>query len=72
MCWSVCYLDDGEIVRGVLIDLQKAFGTMNHEILLEKLKHYEIRSKHWLLSILSYQQEIICVYRGFLFSDKNC
>ena len=39
------YLDDGEIVYGVFIDLQKVFDTVNHEILLEKLKHYGIRSK---------------------------
>ena len=34
------YLDDGEMLRGVFIDLQKALGTGNHEILFEKLKHY--------------------------------
>ena len=28
------YLDDGKIVCGVFIDLQKAFDTVNHEILL--------------------------------------
>ena len=38
------YLDD-EIVCGVFIDLQKAFGTVNHEVLIEKLKHYGIRNK---------------------------
>ena len=39
------YLDDGEIVYGVFIDLQKVFDNVNHEILLENLKHYGIRSK---------------------------
>ena len=39
------YLDDGEIVCGVFMDLEKAFDTVNHEVLLERLKHYGIRSK---------------------------
>ena len=38
-------LDNDEIVSGVFIDLQKAFDTFNHEIVLEKLNLYEIRSK---------------------------
>ena len=39
------HIDSYEIPYGVFIDLQKAFGTVNHEILLENLKHYGIRSK---------------------------
>ena len=65
------YLDDGEIVWGVFINLEKAFDTVNHEVLLERLKHYGIRSKQWSVLILSYQQETIRVYGGFLFSNKN-
>ena len=36
-------LDKGTYVCGVLIDLQKAFDTVGHEILLKKLSHYGIR-----------------------------
>ena len=32
-------LDDGNIGYGVLVDLQKAFDTVDHKILLAKLNH---------------------------------
>ena len=45
-------LDNDEIVCRVFIVLQKAFDTVNHEILLEKVNHYGKRSKenNWLCS----------------------
>ena len=48
-------LDKGDLACGVFIDLQKAFDTVNHEILLDKLKNYGFRglSNDWIRSYLT-------------------
>ena len=48
-------LDDGNMGCGVFVDLQKAFHTVDHQILLAKLNHYAIRgvSNDWFKSYLS-------------------
>ena len=36
-------LDEGNIGCGIFVDLQEAFDTAEHDILLSKLEHYGIR-----------------------------
>jgi len=46
-------LDNKKYGCGVFIDLQKAFDTVNHKVLLSKLEHYGSRgcALQWFQSI---------------------
>ena len=68
-------LDDGNTGRGVFVDLQKAFDTVDHEILLEKLSHYGICavSNDWFKSCLSNCNQYVSINGyGSGFSALNC
>ena len=56
-------LDKGEFACGVFVDLQKAFDTVDHEILLAKLNHYGVRgiANTWFKSYLSDRSQFVCL-----------
>ena len=56
-------LDKGYIGCGIFVDLQKAFDTVDHEILLSKLDYYGIRgiSNNWFKSYLSNRKQFVSI-----------
>ena len=56
-------LDDVYIRCGVFVDLQKAFDTVDHQILLAKLNHNGIRgvSNDWFKSYLSNRYQYVSI-----------
>ena len=56
-------IDNGQYGCGLFIDLRKAFDTVNHSILLNKLHHYGIRgiTNDWFKSYLSDRQQYVSI-----------
>ena len=63
-------IDSGKVTGGVFIDLQKAFDTVNHDILLGKLAHYGFRGpiNDWFRSYLTDRKQNV-VINGF---ESDC
>ena len=59
-------LDSGNVTCGIFIDLQKAFDTVDHMLLLQKLEHYGIRdnANKWFKSYLTNRKQFVSI-NGF-------
>ena len=58
-------MDTGFQVGGIFIDLEKAFDTVNHDLLIDKLYYYGFRgvSQQLIKSFLSERHQFVSIHR---------
>ena len=66
-------MDKKMFTCGVFIDFKKAFDTVNHTILLDKLHHYGIRGivHEWFSSYLANRTQTTHIDNDHISSKKN-
>ena len=59
-------LDEGSFACGIFVDFAKAFDTVDHSILLQKLEHYGVRgiANSWFSSYLNNRKQYVAI-NGF-------
>ena len=56
-----CSISEGDYVGMVLLDLQKAFDTVDHKVLCEKLKLVGVGCPEWFLSYISNRKQFVTI-----------
>ena len=68
-------IDKGNYACGIFVDVQKAFDTVEHHVLLKKLEYYGVRgiSNKWFASYLSNRKQFDSIngYKSNL-ADVKC
>ena len=56
-------IDQGDVSCGIFVDFNKAFDTVVHAILIEKLDFYSVRgiAKDWFTTYLTNRQQFVTV-----------
>ena len=56
-------IDKGNYAYGIFVDFQKAFETVDHDILLKKLEYYGVRgiSNKWFALYLSNRKQFVSI-----------
>ena len=64
--------ESNEYTSGIFLDRKKLFGTINHQILVDKLKFYGIRGINvaWLTSYLNNRQQYV-MFNGHVSSNNT-
>ena len=68
-----CGLSEGDYVGMVLLDLQKAFDTVNHKVLCEKLKLMGVGCLDWFSSYLCNRKQFVTINNTYSdFGSVTC
>ena len=69
-------VDNLDLGCGIFVDIQKAFDTVEHDILFSKFEHYGVRdlANEWFKSYLSNRKQEVSIngYHSNLADAKNC
>ena len=61
--WVLPSMDKGKVTGLLFVDISKAFDSLNHKVLLHKLKHLGLseRSLRWFRSYLAHRQQSVLI-----------